>query len=161
MHRHYDQVSRNPPAAGPGLLGSVATGIATDPAGDVYVTGVAPSPDFTVSHTFQAENHGGADAFVGSRIPPATCRLRPAGGRLPDAPRSVTLDSTGNAYLTGVTTNARLPIVDGTQPYLGGEVFLVSADGGSHLPKRNAPSLGSRRNLGSRFTRDPVRRRDF
>jgi len=41
-----------------------ATAIASDPAGNVYVTGILQSQDFPVANAFQSKNGGGVDAFV-------------------------------------------------------------------------------------------------
>ncbi|HLG18165.1 MAG TPA: SBBP repeat-containing protein [Blastocatellia bacterium] len=101
-------------------LGGVAfdsgAAIAIDAAGNTYVTGRTESPDFPVTPgAAQTTSGGGADAFV-AKLNPAGGALVYAtflGGEALDAATSVALDSSNNAYLTGLTTSISFPVTTG------------------------------------------------
>ena len=50
------------------------------------------------------------------------------GGRGPDNPWSIAIDTGGNAYITGTTSSQDFPLVSPLQPLFGGGEFLVAAD---------------------------------
>ena len=88
--------------------------IATDAAQNIYVVGETYSPDFPGAATSSSARRAG-DAFVvklnasGSQII-YTAILSGAGY---DSVRGVAVDSSGNAYITGVTTSADFPVTAG------------------------------------------------
>jgi hypothetical protein len=121
--------------------------IAVDAYGQAHVAGETSSLDFpTASSAMQAAagrqvmlGTVSSDGFLakltadGSGLVYSTY----VGGPLTDNARAIAIDSSGNAYITGQTTDGRLPMVNGRQSYLGGDVYLVSTDGGkTFLPQR-------------------------
>jgi hypothetical protein len=58
------------------------------------------------------------------------------GGPGIDSARSVTVDDAGRAWVTGLTTNARMLIFGGPQRYLGGEVLYVKTAGSDGFVSR-------------------------
>ena len=112
--------------------------IAVDAAGNAYVTGNTSSLDFPVANPIQAANRGGPDgldAFV-TKISAAGDGLAYStylGGTGDDSGQSITVDSTGNAYLTGYTRSYDFPIKNAIQTTLRGDteafVTKINADG--------------------------------
>ena len=119
----------------------VAWGIAVDAFGQGHVTGETNALDFPVTAMAFQPMAGrligiGAittNAFLtklsadGSSLVYSTY----LGGPNSDTARAITLDLAGNAYITGITSDARLPILAGQQPYLGGDVYFASSDQGA------------------------------
>ena len=100
-------------------------GIAVDPLGNAYVTGVTESDDFPTAHAIQPTHGGRADAFVtklnstGSRLVYSTY----LGGSDFERALGIAADAVGNAYVTGLTHSANFPVVNAIQPTLGGGQF--------------------------------------
>lgn len=106
-----------------GELGGL--GIVVDEAGAVYVTGDTPSPDFPTLNEIQACPNSGnpslqnTDIFVTKIISVSgvytlaysTC----LGGSDNDTGAGIAVDQAGNAYLTGVTWSADLPVKNAIQ----------------------------------------------
>lgn len=96
---------------GEGLNGDIAV----DSAGNAYVTGGTSSTDFPTVNPIQSTNHGGADAFVtkfntdGSALVYSTY----LGGSGDEVGTAITLDSAGNAYVTGITSSTDFPTTPG------------------------------------------------
>lgn len=114
-----------------------SNGIAVDSAGDAFVIGITDSPDFPL-------------ASIGSYTPTQfrmfLTEFDPTGSTLlfadyfggtsgDDEPSSITLDSSGNPYVTGSAVSTDFPVVNAYQTTLSGsrDAFLVkfSADGSS------------------------------
>jgi hypothetical protein len=105
-------------------------GIAVDSSGNAYVTGQTFSTDFPVTTgAFQTRLGGGFDAFV--------AKLNPDGNRLVystllgssqsgDGGTGIAVDSTGSAYVTGVTGSG-FPTMNPFQPTPGFSSFGVNA----------------------------------
>jgi hypothetical protein len=100
-----------------GSLDDSAKGIAIDSSNNVYVTGFTPSTNFPTLNSLQT--FGGAyDAFVtklnstGSGLVYSTY----LGGGDSDLGRGITVDTSGNAYVTGATASTNFPT---TSPYQG------------------------------------------
>ncbi|HEY6338145.1 MAG TPA: SBBP repeat-containing protein [Candidatus Sulfotelmatobacter sp.] len=105
------------------LSGSVseqATGLAVDGSGNVYVTGNTHSPDFPVLGAFQAacalDSTGScADAFLTKIAPTGNALVYSTylGGTGEDSATGLAVDSSGNAYVAGVTSSADFPATTG------------------------------------------------
>jgi hypothetical protein len=104
-----------------GFLGAEGHGIAVDAAGQAYVTGETFADDFPIVGGFQTARRF-VDAFVaklnaaGSGILYSTY----LGGSRTDQGRSIAVDASGNAYVTGTTNSTDLPTANPVQPTYGG-----------------------------------------
>src|SRR5205807_1932101 len=96
----------------------LGTGIAVDSAGAAYVTGEAGSQNFPRANAFQNTFGGGAnDGFV-SKLNAAGSALVYStylGGSSNDTARSVAVDSSGSAYVTGSTQSSNFPTMNPLQ----------------------------------------------
>jgi hypothetical protein len=115
-----------------GSGGDIASAIAMDTAGNVYVAGQAGSTDFPVTQgAFQTTNHAttyGTNAFVTKLNPADTALvystyLGGSGGAVNqsltlvhkggDQASGLAIDGSGNAYVTGSTASADFPVTQG------------------------------------------------
>ncbi len=113
--------------------------VATDSAGNVYVTGSTNSADFpTTANAYQRSLSGPSDAFItklssdGQHILYSTY----LGGSEGEDGAGITVGSDGSAYVTGGTGSLNFPVVNGVQSlYAGGSldafVTKLSPDGSS------------------------------
>ena len=88
-------------------------GIAVDGAGNAYVTGSTGSTDFPSTNPIQLNNGGGAsDAFVTKINAAGTARVYSTflGGGGVDQGQAITVDGSGNAYVTGSTDSGDFPV---------------------------------------------------
>jgi uncharacterized protein (TIGR03437 family) len=98
-----------------------SAGIATDPQGNVYITGSTSSTDFPSGGKIGSVEAGSADLFVskfsstGEMI--YTTRI---GGSSLERGFGIAVDSSGNAYLTGRTQSTDFPLVNAAQATFGG-----------------------------------------
>jgi hypothetical protein len=92
-----------------------ARGIALDPLGNIYVTGVTSSSDFPVtSGALATQAPGGGDAFVAKLNPSFDLQYSTyLGGGSPDSGSAIAVDSTGAAYVTGQTASTAFPVTPG------------------------------------------------
>jgi hypothetical protein len=91
--------------------------IAVDGAGNAYFTGRTDSPNFPTANAFQPTRHGSNDAYV-TKLNPAGSALVYStylGGTDDDRGLGVVVDSTGNAYVTGIALSADFPTVNPLQ----------------------------------------------
>lgn len=100
----------------------VASAVAVDSSGNVYICGVSSSTDLPVrsavqpTHGPQSANNLG-DGFVAKFSPSGALQyLTYLGGSGDDVATAITVDSTGNAYIVGYTTSTDFPIA-GATPY--------------------------------------------
>jgi hypothetical protein len=104
-------------------------GIAVDSKGNAFVTGVA-SPDFpTTSGAFQTSSPGGNSAFV-TKFDPSGGLVYSTylGGSQGALGSSITVDSSGHAYVTGATQSTDFPTTPGAfQPSLRSLDFDTNA----------------------------------
>ncbi len=147
-----------------GALSDRGNGIVVDSSGNAYVTGQTSSIDFPVLNPFQAALAGGSDAFLtkfdstGSALVYSTY----LGGTANDVGNAVTVDRSGNAYVTGQTASTNFPVLNAFQAAaLGGgnDAFLTKFDrtgsalvystylGGTGNDTGNAISLDSSANV--------------
>jgi hypothetical protein len=137
--------------------------IAVDASGTTYITGSTSSTDFPLASAFQGINGGGQNAFI-TRLSAAgtslvfSTFLGGSGGRTgyPEAGQGIALDSTGNAYIAGVTSSANFPLMNPAQSTLNGstDAFIAKMSaagalvystylGGSGLDSGNAIAVDS------------------
>ncbi len=93
-------------------------GIAVDAAGSAYVTGYTYSPDFPVTPGAYDRSRCGLDAFITKFTPNGTALVYSTflGGCSREQGNAITLDASGNAYITGLTEsedNPFTPEIDG------------------------------------------------
>jgi len=122
-----------------GFLGGsgqdVGAGIAVDSSGNAYVAGETYSSNFPAVVGPDTSFNGGEDAFVAKVNPSGTGLIYSGflGGAGVDWGGDITVDSSGNAYVTGGTKSSNFPAVVGPDTsYNGGEdafVAKVSASG--------------------------------
>lgn len=110
---------------GPGILQvGTSQGIAVDSAGSAYVTGTAYSKDFPTRNAYQSsrppklgEQPGGtyATAFVTKFSPDGSSLVYSTylGGNGADHGYGIAVDSSGNAYVTGMTNSVNFPVTAG------------------------------------------------
>jgi len=116
----------------------VGLGIATDGAGNAYVTGLTYSSDFAASATttsFQAAYGGAGDAFVAKVNTNLAGTVGPAsllyssylGGAELDQGNGVAVDQSGNMYVAGLANSSTLTVTPSTaRPYAGlGDAFVA------------------------------------
>jgi hypothetical protein len=115
-------------------------GIAADASGNAYVTGSTGSYDFPTQNPLQASNLlGSVDAFVtklnaaGSALVYSTY----LGGSNTDEGRGITVDASGNVYVTGSTTSidfpSRNPLQASFHGYQDAFVTMLNAAGSALL----------------------------
>jgi hypothetical protein len=108
-----------------GLGSDEATGVALDGKRNVYVTGTTFSNDFPTKNAWQAEKRGAdnfADGFLVKLAPLAKALSYGTyyGGEGYDEAHSVAVDSTGRAYITGLTSSDDLPVPGAFQKTITG-----------------------------------------
>ncbi|MDQ6701294.1 MAG: SBBP repeat-containing protein [Acidobacteriota bacterium] len=87
-----------------------ANAVAVDSAGNIFVAGRTNSPNFPLTAAFQNGNAGGIDGFL-LRVNPNTNQLIFStyfGGSGEDRVLAMSLDPSGNAYITGGTSSTDL-----------------------------------------------------
>ena len=117
---------------------AVATGIALDVNGNVYLAGNTSSASFPTVNAIQKNYGGSNDVFVlelnnaGNTLIYSTY----LGGSAWDAAGGITVDSSGNALVSGSTVSRNFPVLNATQSTLAGteNAFAAKiAPGGSSL----------------------------
>ncbi len=97
----------------------VANSLALDSSGNVYVTGRTSSPDFPTANAFQPNLAGqpNSDAFV-TKFTPAGAFIYSTylgGANGADTGFGIAADSSGNAYVTGITSSTNFPTMNPIQ----------------------------------------------
>ncbi len=108
--------------------------IAVDQTGAAYVAGATSSSNFPSGSPKQAATGGGEDAFVTklSVDGPAIVYSTYLGGSGDDNAFGITVDSSGNAYVTGVTASSNFPTANPLQSSHGGgttDAFIAKLNG--------------------------------
>lgn len=98
-----------------GSLADSGAGIALDKDGNIYVTGKTVSPDFPVANALQSRYHDGPDAFVAkiNREGSAFFYSTYLGTDHWDAGNGIAVDTSGNAYVIGLTNSKVFPTTPG------------------------------------------------
>jgi hypothetical protein len=92
----------------------VATALALDASGSIYVVGYTFSTDFPVTEgALQIANAGACDAFLFKLSPTGDTLLYATylGGKSSDTASGVAVDASGNVYLGGWTLSSNFPVV--------------------------------------------------
>ena len=95
-------------------------GIAVDSAGNAYVTGYTASTNFPLQSPIRSSTTASVDAFV-TKLNPAGSALVYStylGGSATDYATAIAVDSSGNAYVTGIVTSDDFPLVNPIDPKL-------------------------------------------
>jgi hypothetical protein len=105
-----------------GSASETGAGIAVDGEGQAYVTGSTDSADFPTQNALQPTFGGVQDAFVTKLSADGTALVYSTygGGSGADTGAAIAVDGEGQAYVTGVTASADLPILNALDPTLGG-----------------------------------------
>ncbi|HEU4388290.1 MAG TPA: SBBP repeat-containing protein, partial [Blastocatellia bacterium] len=94
------------------------TSMAVDAAGNIYVVGITDSTDLLTNNAAQPVFGGVQDTFVAKLDPTGTriLYLTYLGGSDLDGANGLTIDSAGNAYITGYTRSRNFPVLNPLQP---------------------------------------------
>ena len=117
-----------------GSGGDEGSNIAVDSSGNIYISGLTASTNFPVtSNAFQAINNGVSDIFVAKLNASGDTLLYSTylGGSGEDLGMDLALDSSGKAYVTGLTASTDFPTANPVQPAYGGgiyDAFFVKLD---------------------------------
>jgi hypothetical protein len=100
-----------------GSGGDSVFGIALDPSGNAYLTGLTESADFPTANPLQATLNGPANAFVAELNPAGSALVYSTflGGSGSDLGNAIAVDSSGSAYVTGSTGSTNFPTVNPLQ----------------------------------------------
>ena len=98
-----------------GSRADVASAVATDAAGNIYVSGTTESSNFPAPGGYQRGRRGTADAFVVKFDPTGSTILYGTylGGNLLDGATAIAVDATGRVYVTGATISVDFPVTTG------------------------------------------------
>lgn len=98
-----------------GSRADVASAVATDAAGNIYVCGTTESSNFPAPGGYQRGRRGTADAFVVKIDPTGSSILFGTylGGTLLDGATGLAVDATGRVYVTGATISTDFPVTAG------------------------------------------------
>ncbi len=110
--------------------------IAVDSSGSAYVAGFAVSANFPVASPLQAAFAGVEDGFVAKLAPSGSSLVYSTylGGTVFDTASAITVDGSGNAYVTGETGSSDFPLVNSMQERNGFDTFVAKMNpGGSGL----------------------------
>jgi hypothetical protein len=106
-------------------------GVAVDGSGNIVVAGTTASTNFPTGNAFQSQNAGGQDVFITKFNSSGTSLIYSTylGGRNSENCEGMTLDSSGNAYVTGFTNSPNYPTKNAIQAKKGVQnVFLSKLD---------------------------------
>ena len=117
--------------------------LAVDPTGKIYVVGDTTSVNFPLLSPLQGQNAGGKDAFVAELDPgqagaASLVYSSYLGGAGDDAGLGITVDSSGEAWITGETGSADWPTANPLQAVFGGgpsDAFVARIARGSGSPE--------------------------
>ena len=134
--------------------------IAVDTAGNAYVTGSTESTNFPTANPFQAANAGFRDAFVTKFNPSGSALVYSTylGGSGNEAfsfsTGGITVDTAGNAYVTGQTESTDFPTVNSFQAANAGgfgcfcDAFVTKLNPAGSAPVYSTYLGGNRNDMG-------------
>jgi hypothetical protein len=112
--------------------GEEGRGLTVDASGNAFVTGETNAIDFPTVNPLQPALSGSTDVFVSKLNPSGSALVYSTyiGGAGQDVGRSIAVDASGNAYVTGATQSTDFPTVSPIQPALLGpeDAFIVKLD---------------------------------
>ncbi len=123
-----------------GSGGDNGNGIAVDSSGNAYVTGLTSSTDFpTSAGAFQTALAGTGNAFVTKLNPTGAAPLYSTylGASGGASGYSIAVDSSGNAYVTGMTSSTVFPTTSGAI-----QTTLGTIDGNAFVTELNSTGSG-------------------
>ena len=134
-------------------------GIAVDSSGNAYVTGRTFSSDFPTASPLQPANAGINDAFVAKFNASGTALIYSTylGGTGHDAGRGISVDSLGNAYVTGETDSTDFPTANPFQPAFAGGLwdgFVTKLDATGSMLAYSTYMGGTDRDYGTGIAAD-------
>jgi hypothetical protein len=117
--------------------GEAVTAMVVDEAGNLYVAGYTDAPDFPTKDAYQSQNGRNENTFVMKLDASGNLIFSTYFGGLEarlTLPGSMALDSAGNIWVAGVTSNGHLPVTSNawaasTSAHDQGFLFKLSADG--------------------------------
>ncbi|MCX8027655.1 MAG: SBBP repeat-containing protein, partial [Thermodesulfovibrionales bacterium] len=111
-----------------GSLNESGKAIAVDLDGNAYVTGYTNSTNFPTVNPIQNSNLGGSDVFI-SKINTTGSALVYStylGGGTNESGNGISVDSSGNVYITGWTNSMNFPTVKAIQTHQGNDDAFVT-----------------------------------
>ncbi|HXY09588.1 MAG TPA: choice-of-anchor D domain-containing protein [Terriglobales bacterium] len=132
-------------------------GLTVDAAGNAYLTGVTTSNDFPTKNAYQPVLGGENDAYVAVLNPTATALVYSTylGGSGSDSGAAIAVDSSSNAYVTGITGSSNFPTVAPFQSSLtGGNDAFVTKLNSSGVPVYSTFLSGTGGSQGSGIAAD-------
>src|SRR5213594_1444650 len=119
------------------------SGIAVDSSVNAYVAGYTYSTDFPTTNAFQGTNHGSPDAFVAKLNPAGSALVYSTylGGSGQDEGTGIAVDSSSNAYVTGVTGSTDFPTANPLQPTNHSHGGIPSFTNDAFVAKISTPTM--------------------
>jgi hypothetical protein len=115
-----------------GSGGDDGRGIAVDPSGNGYITGLTTSNNFPTANPLQPTSAGSWEAFVAKLNAAGSALVYSTylGGNGPDIPYGIAADPSGNAYVTGQTSSTNFPTANAFQNLMAGgsDAFVTKLD---------------------------------
>ena len=110
------------PIGGCPLRNEGVAGLAVDPSGHVWMTGVTTSPVFPLIHPSQASLQGFSDTFISEVAPGGSSLLFSTylGGTGADLGGAITIGTDGTVIVAGTTFSADFPVVAAQYPHFAG-----------------------------------------
>lgn len=112
--------------------GDAGYGIAVDSSGNTYIVGQTCSTDFPTLGPEQPTSSGNCDVFVTKLNSTGTALIYSTylGGSSGDQAKGIAIDSSGNAYITGITNSTNFPTTAGAfqRAFGGGDTDAFVAE---------------------------------